>query len=97
MVAIGGSSQPITIKWGFDYSFNYNAQSVVLNGDAVYEYGIAEYGIAEYSTGIALETVKANLGGSGKVIQLGFETDISGVELSIQKLDFSLKTGKNLL
>ena len=97
MVAIGGSSQPIAIKWGFDYSFNYNSQSVVLNGDAVYEYGIAEYGIAEYSTGIALETVKANLGGSGKVIQLGFETDISGIELSIQKLDFSLKTGKNLL
>ncbi len=97
MVAIGGSSQPIVIKWGFDYSFNYNSQSVILGGAAVSEYGIAEYGIAEYSQGIALENIKANLGGSGKVLQLGFETDVMGVPVSIQKLDFSLKTGKNLL
>ena len=97
MVAIGGSAQPITMKWSFDYSFNYNSQTVVLNGEAVSEYGTAEYGIAEYSTGIALENVKANLSGSGKVLQLGFETDVSGVPVSIQKLDFSLKAGKNLI
>lgn len=97
MVAIGGSAQPVIMKWSFDYSFNYNSQAVVLNGDAVSEYGIAEYGIAEYSTGIALENVKANLGGSGKVLQLGFETDVNGVPVSIQKLDFSLKAGKNLI
>lgn len=97
MVAIGGSSQPIVIKWSFDYDFNYNAQTVVLNGSAVSEYGTAEYGIAEYSTGISLENVKANLGGSGKVLQLGFETDVEGVPVSIQKLDFSLKAGKNLI
>jgi hypothetical protein len=97
MVAIGGSSQPITMKWSFDYSFNYNSQTVILNGSEVYEYGIAEYGIAEYSTGISLENVKANLGGSGKILQLGFETDVNGVPVSIQKLDFSLKAGKNLI
>ena len=97
MVAIGGSAQPIIMKWSFDYSFNYNSQAVVLNGDAVSEYGIAEYNIAEYSTGVALENVKANLGGSGKVLQLGFETDVDGVPVSIQKLDFSLKAGKNLI
>jgi len=72
-------------------------KAVVLNGDAVSEYGVAEYNIAEYSTGIALENVKANLGGSGKVLQLGFETDVEGVPVSIQKLDFSLKAGKNLI
>lgn len=97
MVAIGGSAQPIIIKWSFDYSFNYNSQAVVLNGAVVDEYGTAEYGIAEYSNGIALENIKANLGGSGKVLQLGFETDVDGVPVSIQKLDFSLKQGKNLL
>ena len=66
-------------------------------GQSIYEYGIAEYGLSKYSTGVALENVKASLSGSGKVIQLGFETDIDGTELSIQKLDFSLKTGKNLI
>jgi hypothetical protein len=97
MVAIGGSSQPIVMKWSFDYSFNYNSQTVVLNGESVSEYGTAEYGIAEYSTGISLENVSANLGGSGKVLQLGFETNVNEVPVSIQKLDFSLKTGKNLI
>ncbi len=97
MVAIGGSAQPIVIKWGFDYTFNYNSQTVVLNGNTVYEYGIAEYGLAEYSTGISLENIKANLSGSGKVVQLGFETDVDGISVSVQKLDFSLKAGKNLL
>jgi hypothetical protein len=97
MVAIGGSAQPIALKWSFDYSFNYNSQVVVLEGSTVYEYGTAEYGIAEYSTGISLENVRANLGGSGKVLQLGFETDVNGVPVSIQKLDFSLKSGKNLI
>lgn len=97
MIAIGGSEQPIVMKWSFDYSFNYNSQTVILNGGAVSEYGTAEYGIDEYSTGISLENVKANLGGSGKVLQLGFETDVNGVPVSIQKLDFSLKAGKNLL
>jgi hypothetical protein len=97
MVAIGGSSQPIALKWSFDYSFNYNSQVVVLGGGTVFEYGIAEYGIAEYSTGISLENVRANLGGAGKVLQLGFETDVNNVPVSIQKLDFSLKAGKNLI
>lgn len=97
LVAIGGSQQPIAVKWGFDYSFNYNSQTIILLGETVYEYGTAEYGLAKYSAGIALENVKASLGGSGKVIQLGFETNINGTELSIQKLDFSLKTGKNLI
>jgi hypothetical protein len=97
LIAIGGSSQPIVIKWSFDYSFNYNSQTVVLSGETASEYGTAEYGIAEYSTGISLENVTANLSGSGKVLQLGFETDVSSVPMSIQKLDFSLKTGKNLI
>jgi hypothetical protein len=97
LVAIGGSSQPIILKWGFDYSFNYNSQAVILNGGAVSEYGTAEYGIAEYSTGISLENIRANLGGAGKVLQLGFETDVNGVSVSIQKLDFSVKAGKNLI
>jgi len=97
LVAIGGSDQPIIIKYGFDYTYTPLSQPVVLAGATVYEYGTAEYGIAEYSTGVALDNVNAQLGGSGKVLQLGFESDINGVPLSIQKIDFSLKQGKNLI
>lgn len=97
IVAIGGSAQSISFKWGFDYTSNYNSGVVILDTMTVYEYGIAEYGIAEYSNGIALDNAQIQAGGSGKVVQLGFESDINNTPLSIQKIDFGLKTGKTLI
>jgi hypothetical protein len=97
VVAIGGSSQAISFKWAFDYISNYSSGVVSLDTMTVYEYGIAEYNIAEYSNGIALDNAQINAGGSGKVLQLGFEADINNASLSIQKIDFSLKAGKTLI
>ena len=96
MVVIGGGSQVIAIKWGFDYTNNYNSSTIVLDPIAVAEYGIAEYGIAEYANGIALDTLKFNASGSGRVLQIGFESDINGSPLSVQKVDVAIKTGKNI-
>jgi hypothetical protein len=96
MVVIGGGSQVIAIKWGFDYTNNYNSSVIVLDPIAVAEYGIAEYGIAEYANGIALDTLKFNASGSGRVLQIGFESDINGSPLSVQKVDVAIKTGKNI-
>ena len=97
LVAIGGSAQAVSFKWGFDYTSNYRSQVVNLDTLTVYEYGTAEYGIAEYSNGIALDNAQVNAGGSGKVVQLGFEADINNAPLSIQKIDFGLKPGKTLI
>jgi hypothetical protein len=97
LVAIGGSSQAISFKWGFDYNSNYNTGVILLDTIAVYEYGTAEYNIATYSNGIALDNAQINAGGSGKVVQLGFEADINNAPLSIQKIDFGLKAGKTLI
>lgn len=97
LVAIGGSAQNIAFKWGFDYTSNYRSQVISLDQLSVYEYGTAEYGIAEYSNGIALDNAQVNAGGSGKVVQLGFEADINNAPLSIQKIDFGLKPGKTLI
>jgi hypothetical protein len=96
MVVIGGGGQVIAIKWGFDYTNNYNSSTLTLKSITVAEYGTAEYGIAEYANGIALDTLKFNASGSGKVLQIGFESDINGSPLSIQKVDVAIKTGKNL-
>lgn len=63
----------------------------------VAEYGVGEYNIATYSNGIALDTAQVNAGGSGKVVQLGFESNINNAPLSIQKIDFGLKAGKTLI
>ena len=52
--------------------------------------------LSEYSSGLALEEVRSNLGGSGSIIQLGFEADINQNPLSIQKIDVYVKTGKTV-
>lgn len=97
LVAIGGSAQAISFKWGFDYNSNYSTGVILLDTISVYEYGTAEYNIATYSNGIALDNAQINAGGSGKVVQLGFEADINNAPLSIQKIDFGLKGGKTLI
>jgi hypothetical protein len=95
-VAIGGGTQTVSVKWSFDYSDNSFGGTVSLNPNVVYEYGTAEYGIAEYANGISLDTKKFNASGSGRVLQLGFEAEIDGYPLSIQKVDFMLKEGKQV-
>lgn len=97
IVAIGGSAQAIAFKWGFDYTNNYNSGVVVLDTMITYEYGSAQYGLASYSDGVALDNAQIQAGGSGKVVQLGFEADINNAPLSIQKIDFGLKAGKTLI
>lgn len=96
VTAIGGSNQPIAIKWGYDYTRNYASRGITLQRVEVYEYGTAEYGIATYTNGIALDIAKIPASGSGTVVQIGFESDIDGTPLSIQKIDFFLKQGKTL-
>ena len=96
VTVIGGSNQPVVLKWGYDYTRNYFSRSLVLAGSTVYEYGIAQYNIAEYSNGIAIDSATTQASGSGTVLQIGFEADINGFPLSVQKMDFFLKTGKTL-
>jgi hypothetical protein len=96
VTAIGGSAQPIAVKWGYDYTRNYFSRGIILQRVQVGEYGTAEYGIATYTNGIALDIANIPASGSGTVMQIGFESDIDGTPLSIQKIDFFLKQGKTL-
>lgn len=93
-IMIGGSNQFVTFKWGYDFNENYLSQNVQIPTQGESEYGIAEYGIAEYSDGVALNTLTVNASGSGKIVQTGYETDINGAALSIQKIEILFKNGK---
>ena len=93
VTVIGGQGYPVTLKFGFDYSDILNLRQFNLNNAAVAEYNIAEYNIGEYG-GSAFDNKIINIGGSGKVIQLGFETVVFNKSISIQKLDVYVKTGK---
>jgi hypothetical protein len=90
----GAASQVITYKWGFDYVGQaHSAQTTIPSQGARAEYGIAEYGIAEYTASLVVGAVNCNVGGSGKVIQMGTECDVNGSQISIQRIDIFTKDG----
>ena len=94
VVVIGGSNQFVTIKWGYDFAGNYQAQNIKIPAQGVAYFGVSEYNIAEYSAGTSLQTLTAYPTGSGKVIQTGYESDIAGSALSVQKIEIQAKNGK---
>jgi len=99
IVVIGGSDQVVTIKWGYDFSENYLSQNVSVPTQGVSEYGIAEYGangvpVAQYAGGIVIQTLFSQATGSGKVVQTGYEAEVNGYELSIQKIEILAKHGR---
>jgi len=91
---IGGRGVAVAIKWAFDYSQSYQNTTYTLANPAVAEYGIAEYGIAEYTAGVVFDNSTTQLGGTGRLIQLGIEAMINGSELSVQKMDCYVKQGR---
>ncbi len=99
VVVIGGSDQVVTIKWGYDFTENYLSENTSVPTQGVSEYGIAEYGangspVAYYAGGIVIQTLQSQASGSGKVVQTGYEADIDGFGLSIQKIEILAKRGR---
>jgi hypothetical protein len=101
VIVIGGTNQFVTLKWGFDFSTNYLSSNAQIPTQSVAEYGIAEYGanatvIAQYANGVALQTLSVSASGSGKIVQTGYEADIDGSALSIQRIEIQSKDGKTV-
>ena len=96
LVVIGGSDQALIMKWGYDFSANYSSAIAFIPSQAnIAEYGVSEYNMsAEYSGGIALQTLTTYPTGNGKIVQVGFESDIAGLPLSVQKIEIHAKQGK---
>ena len=99
VVVIGGTNQSVIFKWGFDFKTNYLSDNDTIPTQGESYYGIAEYGanatvVAQYSDGVALQTLTVPASGSGKVVQTGYESDINGTALSIQKIEIQAKNGK---
>lgn len=93
---IGGSNQAFIIKCGFDYIDAYDSYPFIIESGVAAQYNIDEYNIAEYSKGSLIDKVDASVGGSGNVIQLGFETEVNNTSFSVQKLDIFMKTGRKI-
>jgi len=94
IVVIGGSGQTISLRWGYDFQSNFNSQTSAIPLQNVSYYGVSEYNVATYSLGTLMQEIVAYPTGSGVVIQTGYEADIQGSPLSIQKIELFAKNGK---
>jgi hypothetical protein len=99
VLVIGGSNQGFIIKWGYDFSGQYYSTTLTIPATTVSEYGTAQYGangspVAYYSQGIALQALTGQTSGSGETVQTGYETEINGYPVSIQKIEIQAKNGK---
>jgi hypothetical protein len=94
-VIIGGTAQIVTFKWGYDFRGDFQSATVNIPSQGVAYYGLAEYGSTySYSNGVALQTLSVYPNGAGKIVQTGYETNINGTALSIQKIEIFAKHGK---
>ncbi len=91
-----GQSQSTLIKWAFDYSDLYEANTFTVTGISGLdsEYGIAEYNIAEFSSGPQIFDLRSVCALSGQYLQFGIETDIQGNEYVIYNTELHVTTGK---
>lgn len=90
----GKTTENIVFKWGFDYvtavSSGTKSGSIT---SLVAEYNISEFSLSEYSQGGYVKSVSIPTSGSGKVVQLGIECQVTGFPISIQRLDVFTKDG----
>ena len=93
-VFIGGNNQAITAKWAYDYEEIMESATSNLKSEPVSEYNEAEYGIGEYTDGIVLDDVYVNTTGNGETVQIGFEANINGIFVSLQRIDIYFMGGK---
>lgn len=96
LTLIGGTNQSIVFKWAYDFTGTFFSQTETI--PQIYnpaEYGISEYNSgAEYSANLTTTTLSTNGSSSGKVLQFGFEAQVSGVPISIQKIEIYTKDGR---
>lgn len=99
LVVMGGNGQQVNCYYGFNYSSSYLSSLVTLTkaGAGLSSWGVFEWGIGEWSSATALSNLTANIGGSGKIVQLGFSAVINGAQLSFQKIDLFAKVGKVIM
>ena len=94
ITVIGGSGQDFIIKTSYDYLGANFSYPFTINEGLGSEFNIGEYGLAEYTAGVLIDRVNAQVQGTGKVVQIGFEANVEGSEISVQKLDMFVKTGR---
>jgi hypothetical protein len=92
---IGGNGQPFFILSGNDYrGFEHSYELSIKVNPLEGEWGTAEWNIFEWTEGVTSDRIETPANGSGKTLQVAFETIIDGEEFSVQRIDVFVKLGR---
>lgn len=94
IVVFGGRGQEFQINTGADYRSDLFKYQFTIETGMPAEWGISEWNIMEWSAEADIETINTSVNGAGKNVQVGFSSIIDGVELSVQRIDLFVKTGR---
>lgn len=95
ITVISDAEQDYVFKWGFTYSDTFSSRTIQKTSkQLVSEYNIAEYNIGEYSGAAFISQSTVNIGGQGDIVKIGFETEVNGSPVSLQRIDLYFKTGR---
>jgi hypothetical protein len=96
---VGGGTETVFLKWAYDLSDIYKAQSFTLGADTssiAFFNQSSEYNIAEFSGGTSITRKSINTSGGGSIITVSLEAQMNGSEVSIQEINVLALMGKTL-
>lgn len=95
LTVISDAEQDFVFKYGFSYSDDFSSRTIQKTSkQIVSEYNIAEYNLGEYSGAAFISQSQVNIGGQGDIVKIGFETEVDGSPVSLQRVDLYFKTGR---
>ena len=94
-----GSTYDINFFWAFDYvNRDFRQKATAISSDLVStgsQWGTAEWNLAEWSgDALSVDTVPAQLSGSGQNIQYGFDVSINGWNVAVSQVELLIKIGR---
>jgi len=91
---VGGSGQTFVLMTRFDYLDVTTSYTYTIKETSTAQFNVNEFNLSEFSLGIAIDSIKASVGGNGNTVQIGFRAEVLGNPLSVQKIDMFVKTGR---
>ena len=94
-IFIGGGNTQVTAKWGYGLNASFKSKTFnITGGSAIAYYGESEFNVAQFSTGSTADVFNAKANGSGTILNIALEAQISGAPLSIQGFNLQTLLGK---
>lgn len=90
----GGASYVVAVKYAFDFSGSFRTATTQTGSGTIAEYNLAEFSIGEYGGGAGITSKHLKVGGTGRKMTVGVETDISTAAFAVQEMNIHAILGR---